>query len=533
MNSLTFLIVLMSLWSTDALVGDPSHPTVKLPFGYVRGLNNGRYFTFESIPYAEKIWTTFQAAYPYNTKWEHPFNATQPPVECLQWNPFIEGEDKVTGSEDCLTLSVYRPLRNLHRHLPVVVDIHGGFFMFGGASKKSVERLMERGNVIVVKIVYRVGPIGFLSTGDSAIPGNLGLKDQRIALEWIKANIASFGGNPRKILVIGNDAGGASIHLHLLKGDFNQFATVAVSVSGNALNPWVMQQSARQRAFELGRNVGCGLLDDSLTLATCLSAKSGAEILRGAQQLQILQNVPLTVFGPVVESADSKDPFITQHPIELIKSGNSSPVPWMVSYVAQDGGYSAAHFLRKQYDGRELLDELNHRWNDLAPLLLYYRDSINDLAELDDYSRDIRQFYMQDESFSTKSYFKMQRMFTDGLFKNGTEMTIKLHRQFGKAPVFAYLYDNVDAFGPSPFGKWLSQREDIPLGPIHGDDFSQIFTDAQRAISENFLNMLEALAKEGRARYGNCEFRNNVKETKLVILHIHDNICDNIEMELP
>ncbi|KAH8419194.1 hypothetical protein KR222_010415, partial [Zaprionus bogoriensis] len=85
------------------------------------------------------------------------------------------------------------------------------------------------GNLILVKISYRVGPIGFLSTGDAELTGNFGLKDQRLALKWIKANIAQFGGEPENILVTGFSAGGASVHLHLLREDFNELANVAIS----------------------------------------------------------------------------------------------------------------------------------------------------------------------------------------------------------------------------------------------------------------------------------------------------------------
>ncbi|KAH8312762.1 hypothetical protein KR044_012672, partial [Drosophila immigrans] len=89
---------------------------------------------------------------------------------------------------------------------------------------------MASGIAIVVKINYRVGPMGFLSTEDLDLPGNMGLKDQRLALQWIKQNIAQFGGEPDNILLTGHSAGGASVHLHLLKEDFNKLAKVAVSV---------------------------------------------------------------------------------------------------------------------------------------------------------------------------------------------------------------------------------------------------------------------------------------------------------------
>jgi len=256
--------------------------------------------------------------------------------------------------------------------------------------------------------------------------------------------------------------------------NFNRLATAAVSVSGNALNPWVIQHSARRRALELGRILGCPqVYDDELLrdlaseyLKNCLTNMDSAKIVRAAQQMQILDNPPLILFGPVVENVKMPDPFITQDPTEIIKSGNISTVPWIVSYVAEDGGIFTGPLLRKQFDGREVLDELNNRWNDLAPLLLYYRDTISDLEQLDDFSRDIRQYYMQDQSFSSKSYYDMQRMFTEMLFKDGVESSVNLHRKHGKAPVYVYQYDSMYRL-PTIFEERLSLRNDFKLGRKH------------------------------------------------------------------
>ncbi|XP_062123234.1 uncharacterized protein LOC133836658 [Drosophila sulfurigaster albostrigata] len=536
MNSKTFLIVLLFVYSTNAAFSDLINVFVTLPNGNLRGRENENHYSYESIPYAEPPLgqLRFEPPQPYHRIWDETFQATQPPVNCLQWSQLIEEEDKLTGQEDCLTVNVYKPKNKLHHSFPVVVDIHGGFFMFGGASNDGHEMFMNSGKVILVKINYRLGPIGFVSTGDTILPGNLGLKDQRLALQWVRNNIAQFGGNPHKILVMGLDAGGASVHIHLMNQAFNKVATAAVSISGNALNPWAVQDGAARRAFELGRVVGCGLLDSSEELKACLKAKDASQIVRAVENFLILDYIPFTPFGPVVEPSSVKDAIITQHPIDLLKSGNFSTVRWLTSYVEQDGGYNAALFLKKEYDEHELIEELNNRWYDLAPLLLYYRDMINNIEALDEHSLKIRELYMKNEKFSTKTYPQLTRMFTDILFKTGVELSLMLQRS--KTSVYAYLYSNPATSG---LGQWLAKRDDIELGTVHGDDFSLIFKSSFRQqerkdeilISSSFIKMIEDFVKDGILQFGNCEFQPNIAGGNYRVMHIEREGCSNLQMK--
>ncbi|KRG07916.1 uncharacterized protein Dmoj_GI26443, partial [Drosophila mojavensis] len=196
MNRIEYLLVSLLIGSVATVATDPL--LVELPNGKLRGRDNEGYYSYESIPYAEPPVgeLRFEAPLRYAQQWKETFDATQPPVECMQWNQ----ENKLTGVEDCLTVSVYRPKNSSRSSFPVVVNIHGGAFMFGGAAGNGHEAFMASGNVIVVKITYRLGPLGFISSGDSALPGNFGLKDQRLALQWIRDNIARFGGEPENIL---------------------------------------------------------------------------------------------------------------------------------------------------------------------------------------------------------------------------------------------------------------------------------------------------------------------------------------------
>ncbi|KAH8239925.1 hypothetical protein KR032_009399 [Drosophila birchii] len=557
MNAVRLFFALSCLWIAFASAGDANDPLlIELQHGQLRGRDNGNYYSYEAIPYAEPPLGDLRLEAPeaYNQKWTEIFDATQPPVVCLQWDQFTEGDNKLTGAEDCLTVSIYKPKNSSRSTFPVVVHIHGGAFMFGAAVQNGHENVMREGQFILVKISYRLGPLGFASAGDRDLPGNYGLKDQRLALQWIRQNIACFGGEPENILVIGHSAGGASVHLQLLREDFGKLARAAISFSGNALDPWVVQRGGRGRAFELGRIVGCGLAKDSAALKSCLKSKPAGEIVTAVRNFLIFSYVPFTPFGPVVEPFDAPQAFLTQDPEDVIKSGKFGQVPWAVTYVTEDGGYNSALLLREGHKpGQTLLEELNDRWFDWAPYLFFYRDSKNTIKEMDDYSRKLRQEYLGDRRFNVDSYWDLQQLFTDILFKNSTQDSLQLHRQYGKSPAYSFVYDNPADKG---IGQALAARSDVKfgefiaflsnsyikiflfIGTVHGDDYFLMFNNVIRnpqlrpdeeVIFKNFVKMLAdfAVNDEGILTYGECTFQDNVDSETFNLLSITRDGCEN------
>nr|CAI9697009.1 unnamed protein product [Rangifer tarandus platyrhynchus] len=124
----------------------------------------------------------------------------------------------LTFSEDCLYLNIYTPADLTKRsRLPVIVWIHEGGLLMGGASTFDGLVLSAHENVVVVTIQYRLGIWGFFSTGDEHSRGNWGHLDQVAALRWVQENIANFGGDPGSVTIFGESAGGESVSVLFMR----------------------------------------------------------------------------------------------------------------------------------------------------------------------------------------------------------------------------------------------------------------------------------------------------------------------------
>lgn len=178
------------------------------------------------------------------------YRRLQPPIPVKPWNGTFDAtrdspkcpqpvESAAEISEDCLRLNIYS--KNISRSAltPVIVFIHpGGFYEGSGRSDEYGPQYFMRRNIVLVTLNYRLGALGFLSTGTSEAPGNNGLKDQVVALRWVKDHIQTFGGDPNSITIMGYSAGGISVTLHMVspmsKGLFHK----AIVMSGAATGQW-------------------------------------------------------------------------------------------------------------------------------------------------------------------------------------------------------------------------------------------------------------------------------------------------------
>ncbi|XP_032111644.1 putative inactive carboxylesterase 4 [Sapajus apella] len=156
-------------------------------------------------------------------------------------------------SEDCLYLNIYTPADLAKKsRLPVMVWIHGGALLLGGASTYDGLPLAAHENVVVVTIQYRLGIWGFFSTGDEHSRGNWGHLDQLAALRWVQDNIASFGGNPGSVTIFGQSAGGESVSVLVFSPLSKNLFHRAISESGVALTPGLVEKGNIKPLAEVG-----------------------------------------------------------------------------------------------------------------------------------------------------------------------------------------------------------------------------------------------------------------------------------------
>ncbi|GMT17215.1 hypothetical protein PFISCL1PPCAC_8512, partial [Pristionchus fissidentatus] len=189
-------------------------------------------------------------------------------------NWLIENILRGVPSEDCLSLNVFTPCWEAPKGgFPVMVFIHGGAFLRGDAiiygDINICENIVTR-DVIFVTIQYRVGYLGFMTTGDSACPGNLGLWDQTAALQWINDNIEAFGGNKNNITLLGQSAGGASVDmLHLSPHSTNLFHKI-IPMSSSAECRWASNKNMPEQCFNKAKRLGITEWKDSEELLDML-----------------------------------------------------------------------------------------------------------------------------------------------------------------------------------------------------------------------------------------------------------------------
>jgi len=251
--------------------------------GLVRGTETATTRVFRGIPYAaapvgDRRWKPPQPP----ARWRGIRDATQFANHCPQIaGPFGQGSD----TEDCLFLNVFTPdARHGHGHdvgrHPVMVWIHGGALVTGESNDYDATRLVEQGDVVVVTINYRLGALGFLAhaalTAESPdhASGNFGLMDQQEALRWVRRNIAFFGGDPSRVTIFGESAGGLSVHSQLVSpGSAGLFHRAIVESGAYQLTqPSLPTGEAAGAAFA----AAAGCADQT---AACLRALPVAQVL--------------------------------------------------------------------------------------------------------------------------------------------------------------------------------------------------------------------------------------------------------------
>ena len=308
---------------------------------------------YHGIPYAappvgERRWAHPAPVVP----WNGVLDASAPGPVCIQRTrvgvAFYDPPEDATlppQSEDCLTLNVWTEARHDGERRPVMVWIHGGALQAGSGSMQSGRLLAEHG-AVVVTINYRLGRFGFLAhpelSRSGGVSGNQGYRDQIQALEWVRANIASFGGNPDNVTIFGESAGAYSVSVlqasPLARGLFHR----AIGQSGGAFQP-MTHRTAPRTYSPPAESVGLQFADALLAGQEDRSMAA----MRGTPAARILEVAESSPLFNTYEYLSTVDGEVLPDDVGTIfAAGRQADVPVLVGSTADEGSALLAHFTR-------------------------------------------------------------------------------------------------------------------------------------------------------------------------------------------
>src|SRR4051794_15175760 len=278
---LAALAAAVTLFAPAAAHAGAQAPVVGTETGLVRGFSADGAEKFLGIPYAAppvgaRRWRPPAAAQP----WRLVRDGTHYGNRCPQL-PSSNGAG--SENEDCLDVNVFRPARVARRPAPVLVFIHGGGLVNGSGDQHDGALLARSNGIVVVSFNYRLGVFGFLALPSLSAEapdhssGDYGILDQQAAIRWVHRNIAAFGGDPRRVTIDGESAGGWSVCAQLasplMRGLFAGAIIQSSSCASNSLS------DDEDYSAPIAPAAGC---PDAATAAECLRAKSAHDLLAAA-----------------------------------------------------------------------------------------------------------------------------------------------------------------------------------------------------------------------------------------------------------
>lgn len=447
---------------------------VKTESGWVEGLTSDGLTIYKGIPFGAS--TAGQA------RWRPPQPAPQwrgvkrttafgPACQQIQWHnsELIQQSDQ-PRSEDCLFLNIWSPAKAAGERLPVLVWIHGGGFDIGATAESAYDgAALARKGVVFVSIAYRVGILGFLATpglsaeSEHRVSGNYGLLDQIAGLQWVKRNIAAFGGNPDHVTIIGQSAGGISVSILAASPLARGLFVGAICESGGNFGP------TRTRSYP-GENLS-RLADaerEGAAIMATLGVRTAAE-LRALPTERIL-GVDKFDTHPAWPVRDGY--VIPADQYEIYAAGKQNDVNILLGWNSDEGGPG------KQITAAQFHSQVQERYGPFADRILASYPAASD-AEARQSSRALD---LRDVGFAW-----------------GTWSWARLQSRTGKGKVYLYYFDKRPPYPDRP--------PFTNMGAVHGAELPYVFdnlatlnygwTPADRALAQEISQYWVNFTKSG------------------------------------
>ncbi len=444
-----------------ALIIAQQPASVKVEEGSVQGTSEDGLTVYKGIPFAtppigDLRWKAPQPA----AKWEGVKQADK-----FAPGPIQGGNPPSGKNEDCLYLNVWTPAKSSKDKIPVLVWIYGGGFNGGSTSETtySGEKLAKKG-VVLVSIAYRVGQLGFMAHPELSaespdkVSGNYGLLDMIAGLKWIQKNIAAFGGDPGKVTIFGESAGGIAVSMlcasPLAKGLFHG----AISQSGGSFGPPRLTTFPGENLKRLtdAENAGAAYVQNAGFSSIAEMRKVNADKLPAIRGLA----------WPIIDGW-----VIPDDQYKLYGAKKYNDVPILVGYNSDEGASFSPPKTPEDY-----INGVKHRYGKFAD--------------------DLIKAYPVGTSNVPKTARDLAR---DAAFGWQTWIWARLHAKMGKTKAYYYYFDQHPDFpADSPrFGYGSPHGQDVGFVFQHLNPNSQNATVTDQQVSEVMATYWTNFAKYG------------------------------------
>jgi len=420
----------------------PKAPKVRTDAGEVEGktTSDGKVQEFLGIPFAAPPVGDLRWKEPQPVKpWKGVRQATEFGARCMQGNVFGDMNFRDSGpSEDCLYLNVWTPDVSSKAKLPVMVWIYGGGFQAGATSEPRQDgQFLAHKGVVVVSMNYRLGIFGFFSHPELSkesphfASGNYGLMDQTAALQWVKRNIAAFGGDPSNITIFGESAGSFSVSAQM----------------ASPLSKGLIAQAIGESGAFFGRTLKAKLLSESEADGVAFTKQIGADSLaklRAVPAQQLLDDVmkgDSFRFGPNIDTY-----FLPATLLEIYSKGEQARVPLLAGWNRDEGSW-------QQFFGKDPVTKDEY----VAKVKDHYGTQ----------AQEVLNMFPADTEQQMKT--SAARLSTADFIAYGTWKWIELQSQTDDLPVYRYEFDEAPPADPA------ADRPDAGKLAYHSAEIEYVF----------------------------------------------------------
>lgn len=443
-------------------------PSVELADGQIQGDVVGGSIRYLKIPFAKPPVGDLRWKAPVkNDPWTGVRHETEFSCPCAQ---LANWQNSGSNSEDCLYLNVWTP-DPAPTKAPVMVWFHGGGNFAGSAGDRlpvpglsaddqplwyDGQYFASKQGVVVVSLNYRLGALGFFAypglTAEGSPPGNQGLLDQRMALQWVRDNIEKFGGDPNNVTIFGESAGSGDVAYHIASHGSRGLFHRAIGQSGGidapnvgSLYPTPADEASKIDA--LAGDLGC---TDEQNQLECLRQVTVSDLLNAAGQSNPATGTTAKyTFGPV---NDGPNGFFTGDPKTLFKQGDIARVPYLIGCNNDEGrlfSFSIWPLTQEQYE-----DELTTRYGS-------------------QYLQQILRLYPA-VKFNNDYHAAISRVLGDQMLLSTTHNTARNAHKAG-SKVFMYNFNIPWNILPDFLGPFIQNIGNDVLGACHAAEIDFVF----------------------------------------------------------